>query len=183
MKIIIALVASALALSPLQASAEESAVCADLQSPGLLMGGGKDKPLCEWFDGKAVLVVNTASKCGLTPQFEGLEVLHKRFHEKGLRILGFPSDNFLGQEYDDPEKTADICYRNYGVTFPIFTHIDVKGKNAHPLFKRLAEDTRKPRWNFHKYLIVDNTVTDFGPRTKPTSDEVIAAIEAALAAP
>lgn len=167
-------------IAPPSATADQNAICTGLDSPGLLMGGGKDKPLCDWFEGKAVLVVNTASKCGLTPQFEGLEALYKRFHEQGLTILGFPSDNFLGQEYDDAEKTAEICYRNYGVTFPMFTRIDVKGKNAHPLFQRLAEQTRKPRWNFHKYLIVGDQVTDFGPRTKPDDDELIKAIEAAL---
>ncbi|WP_083561291.1 glutathione peroxidase [Oceanococcus atlanticus] len=167
-------------LSPAPVQAAEQPLCQGLASPGLLMGGGKDKPLCDWFEGKAVLVVNTASKCGLTPQFEGLEALHKRFHEQGLTILGFPSDNFLGQEYDNPEKTAEICYRNYGVTFPMFTRIDVKGKKAHPLFQRLAEQTRKPSWNFHKYLIKGDQVTDFGPRTKPDDETLIKAIEQAL---
>lgn len=178
--IIAAGIAATLAMSPMAASGDPSSLCADLSSPGLLMGGGKDKPLCDWFDGKAVLVVNTASKCGLTPQFEGLEALHKRFHDQGLTILGFPSDNFLGQEYDNPEKTAEICYRNYGVTFPMFTRIDVKGKQAHPLFQRLAERTRKPSWNFHKYLIKGDQVTDFGPRTKPDDEALIQAIEQAL---
>lgn len=174
------LLAALALLTSLPAMAGDPAICRDLESPALLMGGGDDKPLCAWFDAPAVLVVNTASKCGFTPQFEKLEALNKRYGDRGLAILGFPSDNFMGQEYDEAEKTAEVCYVNYGVTFPMFSKVDVKGDAAHPLFRRLAEQTRAPGWNFHKYLITAEGVRDFKSSVEPDDPAIIEAVEAAL---
>ena len=156
------------------------AVCADLESPGLLMGGKRGAPLCDWFEAPAVLVVNTASQCGFTPQFKGLETLHQRYGEHGLRVLGFPSDDFGGQEYADAEATAKVCFINYGVTFPMFRQVDVSGDGAHALFRRLAHATQAPRWNFHKYLITDQGIVDFPSSVTPDAPELKAAIERAL---
>ena len=108
--------------------------------------------LCEAFPGRPLLIVNTASHCGFTPQFKSLEAIHGRFADKGLVVLGFPSDDFR-QEADTEEKTAEICYINYGVTFTMFAPLSVKGETAHPLFKELARQSRAPGWNFTKYLV------------------------------
>ena len=156
------------------------ALCNDLQSPGLLMGGKAGAPLCDWFDGPAVLVVNTASQCGFTPQFKGLEALHQKYSQQGLRVLGLPSDDFGGQEYADAEATAKVCFINYGVSFPMFRQVDVIGESADPLFIRLAQATQPPRWNFHKYLVTPEGVQDFPSSVTPDSPELKYAIERAL---
>lgn len=158
----------------------QSPLCTDLESPGLLMGGGADQPLCDWFDSPAVLVVNTASQCGFTPQFKGLEALHQRYKEQGLVVLGFPSDNFGGQEYAQAEKTAEVCYINYGVSFSMFRKIDVIGDQAHPLFQRISAAAAAPQWNFSKYLITADGVQYFDSRVRPQSEELVAAVERAL---
>jgi glutathione peroxidase len=110
------------------------------------------------YRGKTVLVVNTASKCGLTPQFEGLEKLYQKYRNKGLVILGFPCNQFANQEPGDEKSISEVCQINYGVTFQMFSKIDVNGKNAHPLYKYLKSELgtffgRKIRWNFTKFLI------------------------------
>ena len=129
------------------------AACAPLLDhtvPSLL---GVATPLCQ-YQGKVVLVVNTASKCLYTPQYEGLEKLQKRFAARGLVVLGFPSNDFAGQEPGSNKEIADFCQLNYGVTFPMFTKSPVKGAGANPLFAMLAARTGKqPGWNFHKCLI------------------------------
>ncbi|MEM0955070.1 MAG: glutathione peroxidase [Pseudomonadota bacterium] len=139
--------------------------------------------LCEAYAGKPVLVINTASHCGYTPQFKGLEALHQEYKDKGLVVAGFPSDSF-NQEADSAEKTAEICYMNYGVTFDMYSEIPVKGSNAHPMFAQLAEAKGAPRWNFNKYLIDSDgaVVAKWGSNTTPDSDELRSAIESALAA-
>tara|TARA_R110002126_G_scaffold10245_77_gene46784 strand:- start:285 stop:869 length:585 start_codon:yes stop_codon:yes gene_type:complete len=140
--------------------------------------------LCEQYQGKTVLVVNTASKCGFTKQFEGLEALYQKYQDKGLVVLGFPSDSFK-QEYDDAEKTAEVCYLTYGVKFPMFTTTKVKGDEANPVFKALIAKTGEtPSWNFNKYLVSadEQTVKHFGSRTAPDDTDFIAELEKMLAA-
>jgi glutathione peroxidase len=126
------------------------------------------------FMGKVVLVVNTASKCGFTPQYEGLETLYKRYGEKGLVILGFPCNQFGNQEPGSAKDIAEGCLINYGVTFPMFSKVDVNGSNAHPLFKYLKKHLSgflisRIKWNFTKFLIDRNgiPVKRYSPSTKP----------------
>lgn len=140
--------------------------------------------LCEQFKGKTLLVVNTASKCGFTPQFTALEKLYQQYKDQGLVILGFPSNDFR-QEHSDEEKTAEVCYLTYGVEFPMFASSSVKGDNANPVFKALiAETGESPSWNFNKYLISSNEqqVLHFGSRTKPDDADFIAQLEKMLSA-
>ncbi|HKK82007.1 MAG TPA: glutathione peroxidase [Prolixibacteraceae bacterium] len=126
------------------------------------------------FEGKMVLVVNTASKCGLTPQYEGLEALYQKYKDKGLVILGFPCNQFANQEPGDEKSISENCLINYGVTFPMFAKVDVNGDTAHPLFKYLKKELggllgSKIKWNFTKFLIdgEGNPVKRFSPTTKP----------------
>ncbi|AXV64275.1 glutathione peroxidase [Pseudoalteromonas lipolytica] len=138
--------------------------------------------LCE-FKGKPLLIVNTASNCGFTPQFEGLEAIHKEYKDRGLVVLGFPSDDFF-QEEDDEKDTAKVCYINYGVTFTMFATSAVRGSDANPIFKHLNEATSSPNWNFYKYIVSADrkTVERFNSKTKPESKAMRDAIEAQLAA-
>ncbi|TNC27005.1 glutathione peroxidase [Amycolatopsis alkalitolerans] len=138
---------------------------------------------------KALLVVNVASKCGLTPQYTALERLQERFGDKGFSVAGFPCNQFGGQEPGTSEEIAEFCSATYGVTFPMFEKIDVNGPDRHPLY---AELTQAPdaegaagdiQWNFEKFLVSGGgkILARFRPRTEPESAEVVAAIEAALA--
>ena len=114
-----------------------------------------DEPvsLCR-FSGKVLLIVNTASECGYTPQYDGLEKLYRRYRDKGFVILGFPANDFGGQEPGSNQEIAQFCQVNYGITFPVFAKTAVVGTKANPLFRELAAKTGKPpRWNFHKYLV------------------------------
>ncbi|MEO0420891.1 MAG: glutathione peroxidase [Pseudomonadota bacterium] len=140
--------------------------------------------LCEAYSGKVVMIVNTASKCGNTPQYDGLEKLYKEFGEEGLVILGFPSNDFAGQEPGTEEEIKSFCRLTYGVEFPMFEKSTVKRKNANPLFAGLAEASGTfPTWNFHKFLIGRDgeLITEFAPRTKPYDKRIVKAIETALA--
>ncbi|QSX32848.1 glutathione peroxidase [Shewanella avicenniae] len=139
--------------------------------------------LCELTQGKPVLIINTASHCGFTPQFKGLEALHKQYADKGLVVLGFPSDDFF-QEEDDEKDTAKICYINYGVTFTMLATSAVRGSDVNSVFKYLNEKTAAPKWNFYKYLVSgDGTqVQQFNSRVTPDSEELNKAIQALLAA-
>lgn len=126
------------------------------------------------YKGKYILVVNTASKCGFTPQLEGLEELYKKYKDKGLVILGFPCNQFLNQEPGDEKSIEEGCVLNYGVTFPMFSKIDVNGKNAHPLYKFLRSKLggwfgNRIKWNFTKFLIDrdGNPIQRFAPTYKP----------------
>jgi glutathione peroxidase len=128
----------------------------------------------EDYKGKTILVVNTASKCGLTPQYEGLEKLYEKYKEKGLVILGFPCNQFANQEPGDEKSISEGCLINYGVTFPMFSKVDVNGENAHPIFKYLKSELKgalgnKIKWNFTKFLVDKdgNPVKRFAPTTKP----------------
>jgi len=139
--------------------------------------------LCEAYSGKVLLVVNTASKCGNTPQYDGLEKLYDQYGEAGLVVLGFPSNDFMGQEPGTEEQIEEFCRLTYGVEFPMFEKVSVKEDKADPFFVALAEASGTyPTWNFQKYLIGRDgkVISAFSPRTKPYDDELVAAIEQAL---
>ena len=138
-----------------------------------------EAPCTHLQNSKAVLVVNTASHCGFTKQFNGLEALYKKYKDQGLTVLGFPSNSFF-QEEKSEAGTANICFKNFGVTFPMYTHVKVRGKNAHPIFTYLTEKSKKPSWNFNKYLVAGDSVTHFGSRVKPLDSDLEAAVVEAL---
>ncbi len=128
----------------------------------------------ESFKGKTILIVNTASKCGLTPQYEGLEKLYQKYQDKGLVVLGFPCNQFGNQEPGDAKSIEEGCLINYGVSFPMFAKVDVNGKNAHPIYKYLKKELStllgsRIKWNFTKFLIDSqgNPIKRFGSTTKP----------------
>lgn len=140
--------------------------------------------LCAAYSGNVILVVNTASKCGNTPQYDGLEKLYSEYGDRGLVVLGFPSNDFMGQEPGTEEEISEFCRLTYGVEFPMFEKTTVKGDEAHPFYQALASDAGTfPTWNFHKYLIGRDgqLIAEFSPRTKPYDDQLVGAIEAALA--
>lgn len=149
---------------------------------------GKDVDLGK-YQGQVVMVVNVASKCGLTPQYEQLQALHKKYESQGLAILGFPCNQFLSQEPGTAQEIQQFCRVNYGVTFPLFAKIEVNGEGAAPLYKHLTALDTEPKgpgkidWNFEKFIIGRNgeVVARFAPRTKPDAPEVIKVIEAELA--
>ncbi|MFJ5301086.1 glutathione peroxidase [Streptomyces sp. NPDC088350] len=152
---------------------------------GSLTGGSAD---LSQYAGKAVLVVNVASKCGLTPQYTGLERLQERYAAQGFTVLGVPCNQFLGQEPGSADEIAEFCSATYGVTFPLTEKVEVNGDDRHELYDRLvgfadAEGhTGDIRWNFEKFLIGrDGTVVArFSPQTEPESAEVVAAVEQAV---
>ena len=137
------------------------------------------------FEGKALLVVNVASRCGFTPQYKGLQELHERFAERGLSVLGFPCNQFGGQEPGTQEEIKEFCSLNYNVTFPMFEKVDVNGDDRHPLFAQLTagadSDGRAGdvMWNFEKFLVSPEgeVVGRFRTQVSPTSKEVVSAIE------
>lgn len=137
--------------------------------------------LCRDFAGKPLLIVNTASHCGYTPQFKGLQALHERYKDKGLVVVGFPSDDFQ-QEAKDEAETAEVCFLNYGVTFTMLSPTVVTGRNANPVFAELARQQRQPGWNFNKYLVTpEGKVTAyFDSNTTPDSAPLNQAIGALL---
>jgi glutathione peroxidase len=142
----------------------------------------KPQSLCQ-YSGKVVLVVNTASFCGFTPQYRGLEDLYARYRERGLVVLGFPSNDFA-QEKSSNREIADFCESTFGVKFPMFGKSSVRGADANPLFKQLAASTgRQPLWNFHKYLIGRDgaAVAQYSSLTSPDDAALVKAIEAQLA--
>ncbi|MET9786241.1 glutathione peroxidase [Streptomyces canus] len=153
---------------------------------GALTGGSADLGR---YAGKAVLIVNVASKCGLTPQYNGLEKLQERYAEQGFTVLGVPCNQFLGQEPGSAEEIAEFCSATYGVTFPLTEKVEVNGEGRHTLYDRLvgfadAEGhTGDIRWNFEKFLIGrdGSVVARFSPQTEPESDEIVSAVEGALA--
>ena len=141
------------------------------------MPNGTEKTLKE-YEGKPLIVVNTASKCGLTPQFKGLQELYEKYSDQGLEIIGFPCDQFNNQEYENIEETTQFCQINYGVTFPITAKIDVNGENAHPLFTFLKKQKKgilsdNIKWNFTKFLIdrEGQVVERYAPTTVPNKIE------------
>jgi len=139
---------------------------------------GVDQPLSS-YRGKPLLVVNVASKCGFTPQYTGLEALYRKFHDRGLEVLGFPCDQFGHQEPGDEGEIKSFCSTNYGVTFPMYSKIEVNGANAHPLYKWLKSEkagvlgTEAIKWNFTKFLIdrKGNVVKRYAPSDTPEKIE------------
>ena len=135
---------------------------------------GEPQPLGD-YQGKIVLIVNTASKCGFTQQYQGLEALYKKYKDQGLVVLGFPCNQFGNQEAGDSVEISEFCQKNYGVTFPMFKKVEVNGNNAAPLFKDLQEEapgllgSKKIKWNFTKFLLNTHTnkITRFAPQKKP----------------
>jgi glutathione peroxidase len=146
---------------------------------------GDEKSLSD-YDGDVVLIVNTASKCGFTPQYAGLEELHRTLHERGLTVLGFPCNQFGAQEPGTEEEIGEFCQKNYGVTFPMFAKIDVNGDGEHPLYTWLKSEKgglmgRNIKWNFTKFLVGRDgaVIARYAPNTEPAA--LVADIEKALA--
>ncbi|MBK8467328.1 MAG: glutathione peroxidase [Chloracidobacterium sp.] len=142
------------------------------------------------YKGKVIMIVNTASKCGYTPQYEGLQGLYDKYKDKGMVVLGFPANNFMGQEPGTEAEIKEFCTLKYKVTFPMFAKISVKGEDQHPLYNFLTNKATNPEfsgdvsWNFNKFLVdrSGKVVARFGSKDKPDSEAVTAAIEKYLAA-
>ncbi|MPQ58997.1 glutathione peroxidase [Duganella sp. FT27W] len=180
---------SALAQAPAAAAAAPAATVAPASCPAILKQNFKrlqdeaPQDLCQ-YAGKVILVVNTASYCGFTKQYEGLEALYAKYGSKGLVVLGFPSNDFGQQEPGSAKEIADFCYNTYGVKFPMFSKTVVSGKNPNPLYADLIKATGKaPAWNFHKYLIGRDgkVLTNFGSKVTPEDKQLVGAVEKALA--
>ena len=144
---------------------------------------GREKKLSA-FKGKVVLVVNVASECGFTPQYAGLQKLYAEQKDRGLVVLGFPCNQFGGQEPGTAAQIETFCQKNYGVTFPLFEKLDVKGAGKAPLYQFLTAKLGEPAWNFHKYLVGKDgqVIQAFSSKVAPDSPELKAAIEAAIEA-
>ncbi|MBX3244426.1 MAG: glutathione peroxidase [Acidobacteria bacterium] len=148
---------------------------------------GKDVKL-ETYKGKVVMIVNTASRCGNTPQYEGLQKIYDKYKDKGFIVLGFPANNFMGQEPGSDEEIKEFCTLNYNVSFPMFSKISVKGADQHPFYSFLTHKETNPgfegdiTWNFEKFLADKDgkIIARFTPKTKPEDPKVIEAIEKAL---
>jgi glutathione peroxidase len=159
----------------------------DIRTIPFLASDGTEKTLAEYGDGP-VLIVNVASKCGLTPQYEQLEQLQRAYADRGFTVLGFPCNQFMGQEPGSMEEILDYCAVTWGVSFPIMEKVRVNGSHAAPLYKALkksknAEGAKGPvMWNFEKFLVTPSgDVHRFRPQTKPDDPEIVGAIEASLA--
>ncbi|MCQ9162704.1 glutathione peroxidase [Arthrobacter sp. STN4] len=154
-----------------------------LQTIPLTLNDGTASSLAA-LGGTAVLVVNVASQCGFTPQYDALEALHEKYQDRGLVILGVPCNQFGGQEPGTDGEIAEFCRKNFGVTFPLAAKADVNGPDAHPLFAALTDGGAEPvRWNFEKFLLNHDgaLVARFASAVAPDSPELVAAVEAALA--
>jgi len=148
---------------------------------------GEDASLLDHKD-EAILIVNVASKCGLTPQYEGLERIHEQFKDRGFTVIGVPCNQFMGQEPGTAEEIAEFCSTTYGVTFPLLEKTDVNGPNKHPLYEQLEQVADKDghtgdiRWNFEKFLVAPGgeVVARFAPQVDPEAPEIVEAIEGVL---
>jgi glutathione peroxidase len=150
------------------------------------LAGKTPVSLRKTYGGDVLLVVNTASKCGFTPQFDALEALHRKYAAQGFAVLGFPSGDFKAQEYDDEKQIKEFCTLTYGVKFPMFEKVHVVGADATPLYKDLAAVSGDaPKWNFHKYLLGRDgrLIASWGSKTTPDDKQIVDAIEQALKAP
>ena len=139
------------------------------------------------YQGRPVLIVNVASKCGLTPQYTGLEELHERYADQGFSVVGFPCNQFMGQEPGTAEEIQEFCSTTYGVTFPLYEKVDVNGDDQHPIYAELTQvadgegHTGDIRWNFEKFLVgKDGSITRFAPTVTPDDPALVGAVEAAL---
>lgn len=179
---LIAVVGAALLSTPLFAADTPAGCPATLQHTFPRLQDEKPQSLCQ-YSGKVALVVNTASYCGFTPQYKGLEALHGKYRDQGLVVLGFPSNDF-SQETGSNKDIADFCESTFGVKFPMFGKSSVRGRDANPLFRQLAEKTgRQPLWNFHKYLIGrdGSIIASYTSLTDPTDRTLVRDIERQLA--
>jgi glutathione peroxidase len=147
---------------------------------------GSELDLSE-LEGKAALIVNVASRCGLTPQYEGLERIHEAYADRGFTVLGVPCNQFMGQEPGTPEEIATFCSTTYGVTFPLTEKVDVNGDDRHPIYAELTDvpdadgNAGDVTWNFEKFLVApDGAVTRFRPQVEPEDPALVSAIESAL---
>lgn len=176
--------APARAAAPSTPVAGTAACPAVLQHTMLRLQDEAPQALCQ-YAGKVLLVVNTASQCGYTPQYKGLEALHGRYAARGLVVMGFPSNDFGGQEPGDAKKIGETCFNVYGVRFPMFSKITVKGVRTHPLYAQLTQATgQAPGWNFHKYLVdrQGRVVASFNSDVAPEDRRLTAEIDKLLAA-
>ena len=179
---IIAVLAALFSAAP--SAAAESSSCPTILDHKFANLMDEPVSLCQ-FSGKVLLIVNTASECGYTPQYDSLEKLYRRYRDKGFVVLGFPANDFGGQEPGSNQEIAQFCRVNYGITFPVFAKTTVVGANANPLFRSLAAKTGKPpRWNFHKYLLdkAGAPIAAFESAVEPEDRRITAQIEKLLAA-
>ena len=161
--------------------------CSDLLNTDFRPLAGKEKVnLCKEYGGKVLLVVNTASKCGFTPQYDALEALHAKYSSQGFAVVGFPSNDFMNQEPGTEAEIKDFCTLTYGVKFPMFEKVHVKQGEANPFYDKLAAAVggHYPSWNFYKYLIDrnGNVVADFTSKITPTDPKLVGEIEKLIAA-
>jgi glutathione peroxidase len=162
--------------------------CSDLLETQFRPLAGKDKvDLCKTYSGKVLLIVNTASKCGFTPQYDALEKLHAKYADRGFAVLGFPSNDFNGQEPGTEAEIKEFCTLTYGVKFPMFEKVHVKAEDANPFYAKLAAASqgRFPSWNFYKYLIDRDgkVVADFPSKVTPDDAALVAKIESLIDTP
>lgn len=186
------ILSAALACCALPATAQQTAATQPAATPACpatlnytfdRLQDEKPQPLCQ-YSGKVLLVVNTASFCGFTPQYQGLEALHAKYKDRGLVVLGFPSNDF-SQESGSNKEIADFCESTFGVKFPMFTKTSVRGAQAHPFYKMLAGKTgQAPLWNFHKYLIGRNgaVIASYASLTGPDNAGLLKEVEKQLLA-
>jgi glutathione peroxidase len=173
---------SCIALIALLMSTSAFAACPDFLDHSMRKLHSKETVnFCQAFGNKPLLIINTASHCGYTPQFEGLETLHKKYRDRGLVVLGFASDDFR-QEAKDEASAAEVCRVNYGVTFTMIAPSHVKGEQANPVFRSLNAQSQAPGWNFNKYLVdaSGRVIQHFGSNTRPDSKVLEEAIESLL---
>jgi len=173
---------SVIVLMAMLASAASWASCPEyLDTTMRKLHSSEELNFCESFADRPMLIVNTASHCGFTPQFNGLEALHKKYEAQGLVVVGFASNDFR-QEAKDEAEAAHVCYKNYGVSFTMMAPSHVKGEQANAVFKALTEQSKAPGWNFNKYLVDSEgrVVQHYGSGTTPESKELRAAIEQLL---
>lgn len=178
----LAVLAGLIGVAPAKA-ADPQACPAILKHEFLRLQDEKPQSLCQ-YSGKVLLVVNTASYCGFTPQYQGLESLYARYRERGLVVLGFPSNDFA-QEKGDNKQIAEFCENTYGVKFPMFAKSGVRGADANALYRQLAQATgRQPLWNFHKYLVGRDgkVIASYTSMTRPDDAGLVRDIEKQLAA-